>query len=434
MNLKTATAPRLQLALDFLELKRALQVAREAVAAGVEILEAGTPLIKSEGLDAVRALRKEFPKLTISADMKTMDAGRMEMESAAKAGANIVVVLGAASDSTIRECVESARNYGFQLEVDLINIDRPVQRAKEVAELGVDIIGVHCSIDDQMVGKDPFEILRQVRQQVSVQLAVAGGINSETAPRAVEAGADIVIVGGAITKSSQATEATRAIRKSIAMMQTVPSTFYRRVSGDKVREILSLVSTPNVSDALHRSGELDGIVPIQQGRKICGPAVTVRTYPGDWAKPVEAIDVAKPGDVIVIDAGSRAPAVWGELASESCLQRGIAAVVIDGAIRDVDAIREIGFPAWTRLISPTAWEPKGFGEIGTPISIGGTRIQPGDWILADDSGVVRIPKEKLAETVNRAMDVLERENRLREEIRRGSTLSQVGEVLRWEKQ
>ena len=91
--------PTLQLVLDHENLSRALKVAREALPGGVDWLEAGTPLIKSEGLDAVRTLRREFPSATIVADMKVMDAGRLETECAAKAGANIVHVLGPASDS-----------------------------------------------------------------------------------------------------------------------------------------------------------------------------------------------------------------------------------------------------------------------------------------------------------------------------------------------
>ena len=433
MKYATAVA-ELQVALDFLELPRALRVAAEAVEGGAEILEAGTPLIKSEGLDSVRALRKQFPDRRIVADMKTMDAGRAEMEAAAKAGANLVTVLALASDATVRECVEAARNYGFEVEADLVNVPDAVARARELESLGVHVLGVHCPIDEQMRGGDPFGTLRRVREAVSLRLAVAGGITSETAPAAVAAGADIVIVGGAIAKSADAAAATRTIRQAIRSGEPVRTDLYRRVlAPEEIRSVLALVSTPNLSDAMHRSGDLEGIVPVQVGKKACGPAVTVRTYPGDWAKPVEAIDTARAGDVIVIDAAGRPPAVWGELASESCLQKKISAVVVDGAIRDVDAIRSIGFPAWSRLVTPTAWEPKGFGEINAPITVGGVRVFPGDWIVADDSGVVRVPKDGLAEVVNRAMDVLERENRLREEIRRGSTLSKIGQILRWEK-
>ena len=118
---------------------------------------------------------------------------------------------------------------------------------------------------------------------------------------------------------------------------------------------------------------------------------------------------------------------------ESCLQRKIAGIVIDGAIRDIDTIRSIGFPAAARLVTPTAGEPKGFGEINVTIRIGGLQISPGDWIVGDESGVVRIPRGKAVEVANRAQDVLEHENRLREEIRRKATLGSVAELHRWEK-
>ena len=95
--------PVLQVALDFADLERALRLGREAVGGGADWIEIGTPLIKSEGLDAIRRFRAEFPRQTLVADMKTMDAGRAEMEMAAKAGANVAIVLGVADDGTIRE-------------------------------------------------------------------------------------------------------------------------------------------------------------------------------------------------------------------------------------------------------------------------------------------------------------------------------------------
>ena len=425
--------PVLQLALDFVDLPRALQVAEEAVAGGADWLEAGTPLIKSEGLQAVRELKARWPDHPIVADMKTMDAGRAEVEYAAKAGARVVGVLGAASDATIRECVEAARNYGAEIVVDMIQVPDPVERAKAAEEMGASYIGIHVAIDEQMRGKTPFDLLSRVAQAVSLPIAVAGGINSETAPLALQAGASIVVVGGAITKAADATAATRAIKQAMETLTPVQSEHFVRATGPDLREKLSRVSAANVSDALHRTGDIPGLRPLTPGSKLVGPALPVRTYAGDWAKPVEAIDKAKPGDVIVIDAGGVGPAVWGELATHSALQRGVAGVVIYGAARDSGDIRALGFPLFCSLVSPTAGEPKGFGEIGVPVRIAGVRVCPGDWIIADDDGVCVIPKEKALEYTNRALDVLERENRLRKEIQAGSTLSQVGYLLRWEK-
>jgi 3-hexulose-6-phosphate synthase/6-phospho-3-hexuloisomerase len=424
---------KLQLALDFVDLHRAVLVAEKAVPAGVDWIEVGTPLIKSEGLDAVRELKRRFPGKTIVADMKIMDAGRVEVESAAKAGAALVDVLGTASDATIEECVHAGRNYGAKIVVDLIAVPDPVARARRAEELGVDYITVHVAIDEQMRGHEPFAVLQAVSQAVQIPVGVAGGINSETAAQAVAHGASYVIVGGAITKAKDPEAATREIRRALDEGAVIPTTLFKRAGPEDIRKVLEMVSAANLSDALHRAGVLEGLRPLFPGIRLVGRALTVRTYPGDWAKPVEAIDLAQPGDVLVIDAGGVGPAIWGELATNSALQKGLAGVVIDGALRDSWDIIKLKFPAFTRLIMPNAGEPRGFGEIGVPIRIGNTRVETGDWLLGDDDGVAVLPQRQAVEYANRAMDVLEKENRIREEILEGRTLAQVTDLLRWEK-
>jgi 3-hexulose-6-phosphate synthase/6-phospho-3-hexuloisomerase len=425
---------RLQVALDFIELDRALQVAEEAAAGGADILEAGTPLIKSAGLEAVRQLRARFPKLAVSADMKVMDAGRLEVEAAAKAGAHLVHVLAAASDATIAECVEAGREYGAQIVADLLGAQDPVARAAQVAALGVDLIDVHAAIDMQMRGEDPFGLLREVAQAVDVPLCVAGGIHSENAHLAIEAGASVVIVGGAITKAADARQATEEIVRALREQVSISTSLFKRASSaDEIRRALETISTANLSDAMHRRGVLPGIRAIGPGLKVAGPALTVRTAPGDYAKPVEAIDVAQPGDVIVVDVGGVGPAIWGEMATRSAMGRGVAGIVIWGAIRDSGDIRALGFPAFASVVCPNAGEPRGLGEIGVPITVAGEVVEPGDWILGDDDGVVRAPRAQAVEWANRGMEVYERETRVREEIARGSTYGKIAELEKWEK-
>ena len=427
-------AATLQVALDFVDLERALKVAAETVEGGADWLEAGTPLIKSEGLDAVRALRKRFPKHTIVADMKTMDAGRGEMEAAAKAGADVAIAMGVASDSTLVECVEAGRNYGLRIGVDLLNCPNAAQRARELEAIGVDYLIVHNPIDDQMLGLVNFELLQEVASAVSVPVAGCGGITSETAADALRAGASVLVVGGFITKSPDAKAATQHMRQAMATLESVPSELYHRATEGHVRGILATASTANISDGSHRLPSVEGIHAICLGAKVVGPAVTARAYPGDWAKPVEAIDVAPEGSVIVIDAAGRPPAVWGELATQSAVQKKLAGVVIDGAIRDVPAIRELRFPAFARLIASNAGEPKGLGEINVPVRIGGVQVMPGDWIVGDDDGVLVLPGRKVVEMANHGMDCFEKENRILEEIRGGkTTLAQVMQLLKWEK-
>ncbi len=425
--------PSLQLALDFVDLHRALGVLREALRGGVDWVEIGTPLLKAEGLDAVRAVRKECPGLTVVCDTKTMDAGRTEMEAAAKAGADVATVLGAASDATVRECIEAGRNYGIKVAVDLVSVQDPVARARQAAEWGAAVVGVHCPIDEQMKGKDPFATLRAVAEAVDISVSVAGGINSETAGLAVAAGASVVVVGGAITKAEDACAAVQQLRRVMESGVAEHTELFRRGGEADLRELLARPSVPNVSDGYHHMPPIPDLIPIVAGQKLVGRAVTVRTYPGDWAKPVEAIDQAGEGDVIVIDAGGVPPAIWGELATHSAVQKKLAGVIIWGAIRDTPEIRALGFPAFARHVTARAGEPKGFGEIGVPIEIGGQSIEPGDWIVGDDDGVIRLPRRHAVEIANRAMDRMEMENRVRKEIKAGSTLAQVADLYKWEK-
>ena len=441
---KKKDAPILQIALDLVNLHRALQIAEEAVRGGVQWIEAGTPLIKSEGMNAIRELKKKFPNNTIVADMKTIDGGTAEIEMAAKAGADVVLMLGVSDNASVTEAILASKKYGVKLGCDLIDIEgeKFIERALELEEMGVDIICVHVGVDQQAIygGEKTLELTKKVAEKLkpTTLIATAGGLNSETAYKARESGADIIIVGGALYKAKSPEESAKTIWKAITEAKSIKSELFKKYSEDELYEVFMKVSTPNISDAMHREGEFQGVHPVWIGTeeeplKFAGPAVTVRAYNGDWSKPVEAIDIAKEGEVIVIDACEGKDAVWGELASWSCKKKGIAAVIIDGAIRDVDDIRKIKFPAFARYITPTAGEPRGMGEINTPIECASQKVEAGDWIIGDQSGVVVVPKHKAKEIANRAVDVLERENRIREEIQRGSTLSKVLKLKKWEK-
>ena len=139
--------------------------------------------------------------------------------------------------------------------------------------------------------------------------------------------------------------------------------------------------------------------------------------------------------MIVVDAGGAGPAVWGELATHSALQKKISGVVVWGAIRDVSEIRKLHFPVFCRMVMPSAGEPKGFGEINIPVTISGIRINPGDWILGDDDGLMVIPLPVADVWINHGMDCLEKENRIREEIvSEKSSLGKVVDLLKWERQ
>jgi len=408
-----------------------VQIAKEAVIGGVDWIEAGTPLIKSEGMDAVRKLKGAFPDHTILADMKTVDTGAMEVEMAAKAGADIVILLGSADDATILDSVRAARKYGVKLMADLISVEEPITRAQQLEKFGIDYINVHIGIDQQMMGKDPMDTLKDIADTVDIPVAVAGGMDAKTGAQAVRLEADIVIVGGNITRSDNVTESARIIRDSVdAPSDTATS---KPSLDEDIYQLLMSVSTPNISDAMHRKGAMQNIRSMVKGKKMVGRAVTVQTFAGDWAKPVEAIDIAYPGEVLVIYNGSNHVATWGGLATLSSLNKGIGGVVIDGAVRDIDEIEQLDLPVFASNSVPNAGEPKGFGEINAEIVCGAQAVKPGDYIVGDDNGVVVVPKERAYEIARRAKEVEKTESRLYDEIRKGHTLSEIIKLEKWEK-
>lgn len=204
----------LQVALDFTRLENALRIA-EIVRDLVDILEAGTPLIKSEGLKSVKKLKERFPDKPVLADMKTMDTGFLEVSLAAEHGADIVSVLGVASNATLTSAIKAAREKGVEIMADLIGVKNKPSRARELEKLGVDYILVHVGIDEQKEGRDPLEDLKTVSEVVDTKIAIAGGLTPEKIKRLRGYRVDVVIVGSYITKSENPRLAVEKIREAI---------------------------------------------------------------------------------------------------------------------------------------------------------------------------------------------------------------------------
>jgi 3-hexulose-6-phosphate synthase len=150
---------QLQLALDLVDIPGAIEVVKE-VEEYIDVVEIGTPVVINEGLKAVKEVKSAFPNLSVLADLKIMDAAGYEVSQASAAGADIITMLGAAEDESIKGAVEEARKQGKQILVDMIAVKDIAARAKELDELGVDYICVHTGYDLQAVGQNSFEDLQ----------------------------------------------------------------------------------------------------------------------------------------------------------------------------------------------------------------------------------------------------------------------------------
>ncbi len=188
------------------------------------------------------------------------------------------------------------------------------------------------------------------------------------------------------------------------------------------------VDVAHVVDGMGRYGIMHWeIKPISPGMRAIGPAVTVLTRPGDALYVARAADVAQPGDVIVIDAGGvKDLCVIGErIGYYMASRRNVAAVVVDGAVRDVKGLRSQGMPVFTRAITPNIMGSQGPGAINVPIACGGVPVTPGDLIFGDDDGVVVIPREYVEQAAQLAQEHLAGELHRLDQVNQGMRLTDV---------
>jgi 3-hexulose-6-phosphate synthase len=198
--------PIIQVSLDVTSIEEALDMAHAAVRAGVDWLEAGTPLILAEGLHCVRAMREAFPDVPIVADLKTMDGAGLEAEMMFKAGANMVVVMGQAHDASIIEQVKMAKKYGGKVMCDVMLCPDMPGRARQAQELGVDYIIVHTGFDERNMipGLSPLNDLPGILAAVDIPVQAVGGLTVEQAIQTLEMGAEIVVFGAPLVIASDA--------------------------------------------------------------------------------------------------------------------------------------------------------------------------------------------------------------------------------------
>ncbi|MCU4669270.1 3-hexulose-6-phosphate synthase [Bacillus paralicheniformis] len=205
----------LQLALDLVNIPEAIEVVKE-VEEYIDIVEIGTPVVINEGLRAVKEMKAAFPNLKVLADLKIMDAAGYEVMKASEAGADIITILGAAEDMSIKGAVEEAKAQGNKILVDMIGIKDIKSRAKELDELGVDYICVHTGYDLQAIGQNSFADLMTIKNVVkNAKTAIAGGIKLDTLPEVVKLKPDLIIVGGGIANQDDKAAAAAKMKQMI---------------------------------------------------------------------------------------------------------------------------------------------------------------------------------------------------------------------------
>jgi 4-hydroxy-4-methyl-2-oxoglutarate aldolase len=185
------------------------------------------------------------------------------------------------------------------------------------------------------------------------------------------------------------------------------------------------------ADVQYRTGVMTSAMKPAFPAKIVGQAVTVQLSKGDLVDPLKALEMGQAGDVIVVDAGGETEtSVCGGLMGGLAKNRGIRGMIIDGAGRDVDELRSLGWPIWTRAITPRGTHTMFSGRkeelsINVPIQCGGVLVRPGDFVIADEIGVTVVSAERAEEILQLAQEQAEREQKTREWVARGKTIEDL---------
>ena len=195
-----------------------------------------------------------------------------------------------------------------------------------------------------------------------------------------------------------------------------------RVSPELVETFLSF-GAATLYEAAGQKGMVDpAIRPAWNGARLCGPVVTVRCPPGDNLALHQAVTVAGPGDVLVASVDNHVLAgAWGEILTVAAQARGIAGLVIDGAVRDSEAVAHHGFPIFSRGLAIGSCTKEKSGVINQPLLFGGVRVRPGDIVVGDLDGLVIIGQDVAGNVCEAALERQEREQELMDQLRKGKT-------------
>jgi 4-hydroxy-4-methyl-2-oxoglutarate aldolase len=217
------------------------------------------------------------------------------------------------------------------------------------------------------------------------------------------------------------------------MTAPLKSVIYRRIPRPDP-ELVARAAKFGVADLHEGLGEIAGRMglmspamrPLAPGQKLCGPAVTAWNFPGDNLAIHAALWVAEAGDVLVLTNGGGAQgALWGDVACTYAQHKGLAGTVVHGAMRDCDAIRDLGYPVWSTAVSVEHPKKRGPAAVNVPVVADGVSIEPGDLVVGDTDGVLVIPRALIEQTVARAEARAAAEVQFRRRIAEGEVLFEI---------
>ncbi|MFC7329764.1 NAD(P)-binding domain-containing protein [Marinactinospora rubrisoli] len=404
-----------------------------AASAEEAVTGAGLVLSLTTGAHAVTAAESALPALRAGTVYVDMNAAAPETK------AEVARIIGASAQVVDGAIIGSVRKFGARANV-LLSGPASGEAARLLGEVGAETE----AIGGEVGAASRRKLLR------SVFMKGLGALITETMDAGTAAGEEAWIrrqIAGALADGADALDrldsGTRrhALRRAQELQASIDlleglgvgtpvsrgaadrHLALARADHEETRRLVDAftgIPTAAIGDGRDRLGFVSArIRPVWPGARVTGRALTVRTRPGDNLAVHRALAAAGPDDVLVVDGGGdTSRALIGELIAERAINRGIRGMVIDGAVRDAEEIRELGFPVWAAGVSPAGPYKHGPGHVGPPIAVGGAVCATGDIVVADNDGVFIVPRLEAEQTLRAARDVVADEERRRAAIRR----------------
>jgi len=389
--------PKLSVSLEFLHLENAIFCAEQSVSAGVDIIEVGSTLLKSTGLTSIKVLRERFPDVTLVADMKVQCNVKSEIKAVADAGANSVTISGNVSSEIWQQSLEVAKEQGVGVILDFRDIARPQQLINRGIPEGFQTIMLSI--------KEPsFALLQKTTSALTTPVGVQGVEEEDAIVESISLGASTIGIRFSDAKEKSIQDAVKSILKILSNAKRTFPKDPMALHEEQLLQLLEQVSPSDFCEVSERPCFLENVYPVQKYTKIAGKAATLKVWPGAEMAVLDFLMKMESRCVLVIDAGGRGAAVWGQMATEIAIKKELVGVVVYGSIKDVNKIREKGLPCYTSSITPIIAKDQdsSFSE-NCPLKIGEVFVKPGDWIVGDDTGIISISQDEIFFKTNEAL-------------------------------
>ncbi|WP_372367454.1 orotidine 5'-phosphate decarboxylase / HUMPS family protein [Candidatus Uabimicrobium sp. HlEnr_7] len=389
--------PKLSVSLEFLHLENAIFCAEQSVSAGVDIIEIGSTLLKSTGLTSIKVLRERFPEVTLVADMKVQSNVESEIKAVADAGANSVTISGNVSPQIWQQSLEVAKEHSVNVILDFRDVVHPRRHINKNIPDGFDTIMLSLQ-------QPSFALLQKTTSILTTPIGVQGVEEEDDIVEAISLGASVIGIRFSDAKEKSIQEAVKSILK---ILSNAKRTFPKDPVSLHEEQLLQLLEQVSPSDFCEVSDKpcfLESVYPVQKYTKIAGKAATLKVWPGAELAVLDFLMKMESHCILVIDAGGRGSAVWGQMATEIAIKKELVGVVVYGSIKDVNKIREKGLPCYTSSITPIITKNQDSSFSGNcPLKIGEVFIKPGDWLIGDDTGVISISQQDIFFKTNEAL-------------------------------